>query len=506
MRMSTPDRERGSRAALTCLAVLLVAQAVAMLWRIDAPFTEPAAYGRSTTNAVIARNFYEHGFRFFYPQLDFGPPPGYVGFELPLVGYLAAIGYLLAGVQDWVGRLVCALFGLGTTVVVYHIARVLYRSPAAWVGAATVVVLSPMFTFFSRTFQSDASMIFFACAALLALLRWRERGGVRLAVLACAAAAVAMVLKPSSLVLMPALLVVIATSGRDRWAGLAVALCAVVGASVVGYYLHAHAINQYHDQLGLAVVARRATVGRMLDLSYELQIVKDVVQTITPAGVLLLVPGLYLALRRREWWFLGAWVFGALCLDVAFNEAVSHHEYYQLIWLPAAALLAALVVEHVAGSGWLAPGRRRLTGIAVAAVMLALAAVLEVRFLAVRYQFPESARRRLEAGRFAAATVPPGALLAAEGIDVLYYAHRRGRPYERTDRQPVEVAELRRLTGEGAAYLVSSQGDRPFSAEALRWLASGGMVAERDGMRIWRMPGPGWRPALPQERGTATHR
>src|SRR4030095_11802561 len=84
--------------AVTLFGVLL------RLIEIRQPFVDHWSW-RQADVAMIAENFYRHGFNIFYPQINWaGPAPGYVGTEFPLVPFLAAGLYQIFGVQDWIGR------------------------------------------------------------------------------------------------------------------------------------------------------------------------------------------------------------------------------------------------------------------------------------------------------------------------------------------------------------------------------------------------------------------
>src|SRR5216117_4395268 len=63
---------------------------------IDQPYVDHWSWRQSDV-AAIARNFFEHGFRFGYPQIDWaGGSAGYVGAEFPILPFLAAICYKFA--------------------------------------------------------------------------------------------------------------------------------------------------------------------------------------------------------------------------------------------------------------------------------------------------------------------------------------------------------------------------------------------------------------------------
>jgi hypothetical protein len=472
-------------AELLAVTTLVLTQAVVALLRVDAPFTEPAAYGRSCVNATIARNFFEHGMRLLYPQLDYGSPPGYAALEFPLIPYLAAAMYWVTGIQEWVGRGIPALFGIGTTIVVWLIARELTPNPLARVAAVTLMVLSPTFEFFSRVFQSDSAMVFFIVLSVLLLMRAERSGSQRTFTAACIACIVGMLLKPSSLVLLPALVSIPVLSGKRRTIAPAVVLIGTTLVIVAGYYLFARAVNTYPETLGLDAVARRATLQRMLQVSYDLQIAKDIVQAVTPAGIVSLAAGLLLGLRRRQTWFLPLWAAGAIVLNLVFNEALSHHEYYQLIWVPLAALSAAELVSAASETRWLG-GAAQWAVAAVAVAILAGSVTLTWRFLALRLAFPPSSGERLTAAALVEQHTPPNALVAVEDIDLLYYSHRRGWPFGTDTGQPISVIQLQGVAARGVEYLMIADARRTLSDEGRRYLDQHGMVVARgDRAVLW---------------------
>src|SRR5438128_3642294 len=87
------------------LAILLSILAVAVrLFSINQPYIDRWSWRQSDV-AAIARNFTENGFHFAYPQSDWaGRARGYVGTQFPIVPFLAAICYKIAGVHEWIGR------------------------------------------------------------------------------------------------------------------------------------------------------------------------------------------------------------------------------------------------------------------------------------------------------------------------------------------------------------------------------------------------------------------
>ncbi len=478
-----PPSGRGERFGL---ALLVAVQVAVLSLALTAAYTEPAAYGRSCVNATIARNFYQQGMRFLYPQLDYGPLPGYAALEFPLIPYLAAAVYWLTGVQEWVGRGLAAVFGVGTALAVWGIARELALKPAARLVAVGLVVISPTFMFFSRVFQSDSAMVCACTATAWLLLRARrERGGGPFAA-ACVACAVGMLLKPSSLVLLPALMSIpLVDRRRGIRRALVVACAAVIPVAV--FYLFARTINSYPETVGIDAVVRRASLARMLQFTYNVQIAKDIVQSVTPVGVVAMLVGLPLAVRRRDTWFVPLWALGAAGLDVLFNEALSHHEYYQIIWVPLAALCGGVVISWLIEASAL-PATVRLAALAAVALLAVGSGVLSWRFIAFRLQFPESAAQRLVAARFVRDHTPPGALVAVEDIDLLYYAERRGWPYGTDTGEAISRAQLESLPPRGLAYVAVLDPATRLSDDARRFLAEqGALVAAGPAVGVWRL-------------------
>ena len=74
------------------------------------------------------------------------------------------------GVADVVGRILAAAFGVGTLVIAYHLGS-LYGRRAGIVSMA-LLALMPYHVTVSRQVLLDAPMVFFATAALYALVRY----------------------------------------------------------------------------------------------------------------------------------------------------------------------------------------------------------------------------------------------------------------------------------------------------------------------------------------------
>jgi len=106
----------------------------------------------------------------------------------PFLYYTTAGIFSLLGDSDLVGRILPALFGTLIVPLLYPIYRLGYLDQKQTLVAALFLAVSPNMVYFSRFLRNDIYIAFFTMALLVALLYYFERGQVRYALLAGAAA------------------------------------------------------------------------------------------------------------------------------------------------------------------------------------------------------------------------------------------------------------------------------------------------------------------------------
>jgi uncharacterized protein (TIGR03663 family) len=106
----------------------------------------------------------------------------------PFLYYTAAGIFSLLGDSDLVGRILPALFGTLLVPLLYPIYRLGYLDRKQTLVAALFLAVSPNMVYFSRFLRNDIYIAFFTLALLVALLYYFERGQMRYALLAGAAA------------------------------------------------------------------------------------------------------------------------------------------------------------------------------------------------------------------------------------------------------------------------------------------------------------------------------
>src|SRR5204863_855799 len=153
------------------LAAIWILAVAARLMFIDQPYVDHWSWRQSDV-AGIARNFYDGGFRFAYPQIDWaGNATGYVGTEFPILPFLAAICYKFAGVHEWIGRSQAAVFFVVSLPFFFLLVREIFGGTAA-VWAMVFYSFAPLNVFAGRSFMPDVPSLSLALIGSYFFVRW----------------------------------------------------------------------------------------------------------------------------------------------------------------------------------------------------------------------------------------------------------------------------------------------------------------------------------------------
>src|SRR5438034_210979 len=151
-------------------AIWILAVAVRLMF-IDQPYVDHWSWRQSDV-AGIARNFYDGGFRFAYPQIDWaGNATGYVGTEFPILPFVAAICYKFAGIHEWIGRSQAVILFAVSLPFFFLLVREIFGSTAA-VWATFFFSFAPLNIFAGRSFMPDVPSLSLAIIGLCFFLRW----------------------------------------------------------------------------------------------------------------------------------------------------------------------------------------------------------------------------------------------------------------------------------------------------------------------------------------------
>jgi hypothetical protein len=423
---------------------LSLAFLLAMLLRhVNQPLLERHSW-RQVDTASFARGLAEGAFDILHPQFlayypDVWGIEGAAETEFNLYPLLVAALYRLFGVREVVARLVSIGMALGTAVWVYLLGR-RYLDRTAALLATLFLGLSPLYVFYSRSVQPEATVLCLSVGAFYAFTRWLDTEGWAAYVLAILMAALAFLTKIPALYMGLPLLVAAWLKYRGRllreWRLWLFAALVLLPTAV--YYLYAHGLYQ---QSGLTVYGINGgwpgsgkfdLLGQWLDRDfYRIMFTRLRGLILGPYGFLLLLGGLVIAPRKQEEWLLYVWLgaVGLFILGVA--QGNRQHEYYQLPLVPVAALFIGKALSTLLRPGALNVELlviRRYGGVALTVLWLALSLRSAWRSLPPLYAQTPILMEVAQATERLTVEGAPVVILHdwARVPEVFYYAHRRG--------------------------------------------------------------------------------
>ncbi len=429
------------RASHIAIAIWILAVA-ARLVLINQPYVDHWSWRQSDV-AAIARNFYEGGFRFAYPQIDWaGDATGYVGTEFPILPFLTAICYKVAGIHEWIGRSQAVIFFAVSLPFFFLLVREVFdNTAAAW--ATFFFSFAPLNVFAGRSFMPDVPSLSLAIIGLYFFLRWiRDREWAPLLVAAIVISLCILIKATSIIVAVPLLYLAVAGIGdpgrreiklvtiRDRRSRLQLLLFAALAVlPSVAWYWHAYQIAQrfypYH-LFGAGGI-------RIENFSWYWAIARETVRSsLTPVLAILALVGLFVAPRlrrcsaegrlRSKYSALFHWWLVAMVLFVIIAGYGNRHRWYQLPFVPITAALAGAACAFLGSKI-----SSRVVAITLSILVASSFGILS--FLCVRPLYESSAVQLRDAGLELDKTTAPDALIVAADTGdptIFYYARRKG--------------------------------------------------------------------------------
>jgi 4-amino-4-deoxy-L-arabinose transferase-like glycosyltransferase len=462
---------------------LIVAGAlIVRLIGIDQPFIDPWSWRQSDV-AAMARNYYENGFHFARPQIDWaGNERGFVGTEFPILPFVAALFYQGAGVQEWIGRSEGVLFFAVALPFFFGLVRRIFGEVTA-LWATFFYAFAPLSIVASRAFMPDVPSLSLAIIGVYFFLRWVEEERFGWLVWSAVLVSLALLIKlPTAIVGAPLFYLAVAASLRRgaaggtatqrrgysadggletaapwkralaRWELWFFAAVALVPSAI--WYWHAHRIAERfypHHFFG-------AGGFRIMGFAWSWEIVRQTAfSSLTLVLFALAIIGAIVGWRGK-YTRLFHWWAAAMLLFVVLVGYGNRHQWYQLPLVPIAAVFAGCGCVWIAArSGF----SRRL--LAVGAALLIASFVVSSFYCTQPLVRPAAASLRNLGMELNEATTPSALIVAATDGDptVFYYAHRKGWHFLGDgvyDGNPLEsaqiIANLEKLRGRGATHLV----------------------------------------------------
>ena len=160
-------------------------------------------------------HFLQNGFRFGYPQIDWaGNAPGYVGTEFPILPFIAAVCYKLAGVHEWIGRIQAVILFAVSVPFFFLLVREIFASTAV-VWATFFYSFAPLNIFAGRSFMPDVPSLSFAIVGLYFFLRWVEHRKSLPLFFAAVAIAVSLLIRITNIIMLVPLAYLVVAGGGD---------------------------------------------------------------------------------------------------------------------------------------------------------------------------------------------------------------------------------------------------------------------------------------------------
>ena len=163
--------------AITKIVIVIWILAVAArLILINQPYVDHWSW-RQSDIAEIARNYFQGGFHFSRPQIDWaGDQPGYVGTEFPILPFIAALLYKLFGVHEWIGRIQAViLFAISLPFFFLLVRNVAGEIAGLW--AQLFYSFAPLGIMASRCFIPDTPSLALSIVGLYYFERWLAEQG-----------------------------------------------------------------------------------------------------------------------------------------------------------------------------------------------------------------------------------------------------------------------------------------------------------------------------------------
>ncbi|MGE0479546.1 MAG: glycosyltransferase family 39 protein [Phycisphaerae bacterium] len=472
-----------------------------LLLRAYVVWTTPVGDATSWREAdvlAMARSFAHEGDSILRPRVDWrGSTSGVVECELPWIAY-ALSGLFHAGIDDRLGgRGFVVLFTLLGLPALYDLVKREYGvTAAAW--AAALYWLAPLNVYYGAQTQPHPIVVTLMMLTLWAAQRWLSSGGWTWCIATAALLAWTLLTwLPSALVGLPLLVLGLRRRGLRFLARLDTWVVAAVGIGpTVMWYLHAH---QLFAETGLtfgiwSAVSRETTGNQMIgkfdmlsswtSADYWTRMggrLATVWLSPPGAGVVALVGWVVLA-RRDGLRVMGAWLAAGLVFVLVAARG-NFHAYYQMLFVPGLAALAA-AGGMAAWRAW-APSVRPRTATGLALALVAGTAAGAGAFVYERVSRPSDFAAF---GRFIAAQSAPGALVVAlqPGFDLdsdarpFYHADRRGWVVGKSHVTATDGAHWR-AAGARVFVVRNKHLDKLARSGLAGWLATEGAHAESDG-------------------------
>ena len=453
---------RRSRVRWVLFAAIVIGAIAIPASTINQPFIDLWSW-RQADVAAIARNYLHNGFNFAFPQIDWtGPQAGFVGTEFPVLPFIAAVSYKVAGIHEWIGRAQSLVFfALSLPFFFALVGKVFDEQSALW--ALAFYSFTPLSIMLSRCFMPDMASLSLSILGLYFFLRWLEVEKWSLFWLSAVAISLAILIKlPTAVIGAPLACLAFERFGLTAVRRPAIWLFGVIVlAPAAGWYLHAAEVAQRfypHHFFGAGGV-RLMPIGWYVNIA-----VRMITEEVTVMPLLLAAVGLFAARRYVpvrsllfHWWLI------AMILFVIVVGYGNRHSWYQFPLVPILAAFAGCAITFFKMRLQRSPAG--FAGVVLIVILTFAGQTFHGTAILMR---PAAADLRTLGLALKELTPPGSFVITADYGDPagLYYAERRGWHFTEENgiynAHPASsaeaIADVERLRREGATHMAFYSG------------------------------------------------
>jgi hypothetical protein len=300
---------------------------------------------RQADTAMIARNFAESRLNPLYPQIDHrgALPVGYVATGFELQAWLVALIAKAAGFDPQTGRLLSALWFVGSVLLLFGLTRRRYGDVPALATAFVYAFGLPLVLFIERAFLNEALLLCLSFAVLSATDRRVGGGGACWLLTACISMALIGAVKPTFLIVAAGVVALYVERDGLR-AVRRLEPYAIVGCGAISAALWLSWASSLGQSTGLSfgLTDKLFDAAVLFDHGYWVKVTRRLFKDLFgPIGIAAAVLGMMTAWRERRLMEI-ALVIGSIAYLIIVTPGNYHHDYYQIPLVPGVTILCGV--------------------------------------------------------------------------------------------------------------------------------------------------------------------
>ncbi|HVO72887.1 MAG TPA: glycosyltransferase family 39 protein [Ignavibacteriaceae bacterium] len=406
---------------------------LAVLWRVNnisSPIMGAQSWRQADT-AAMSRNYYENGFNFLYPQIDWGGnSEGYVESEFPFYQFIVALFYRLFGIHEIIGRILSVIFSIVTILVLFKtVSKYIDEKTALW--TCFIYSILPINVFYSRVFMPEPLLLMSISLGLYSFSEWLDKQKPIFYFISVFFICLACLIKiPTLYIGLPLAYLAWKKYGKNVFKNIPI-ICysAAVFISVFLWYYHAHQIYQ-KSNLSFEIWGYGSDKWGNWDFICTWEywngvFFKNIAEKhLTWTGFIIFILGLILFRKNIKIKLFYLWLLAGFIYLIIVAKGNYYHDYYQLpIILPISVFIGKVFSDYlrINLSNW----QSKFLGIAFVITMV-LSIFRYVDY--IKREDPQKAEK-YKLALIAKKIVPENSLvIAVSNYDpmLLYNSHKKG--------------------------------------------------------------------------------